>query len=68
MSVYVRDDQVYFGLLRLAFGTGRYRRTKWAFVSWSGEKMPFMRRGPAKMAEGAISSLLRPFNLSFHFQ
>ena len=68
MSVYVRDEQVYFGLLRLAFGTGRYRRTKWAFVSWSGEKMPFMRRGPAKMAEGAISALLRPFNLSFHFQ
>jgi hypothetical protein len=42
MSVYVKDDRVYFGLLRLAFGTGRYRRTKWAFVSWSGEKVSYV--------------------------
>ena len=35
-SVLLVDVQVTFGLLRLGFGTGRFRRTKYIFVHWSG--------------------------------
>jgi hypothetical protein len=39
MASIVKDTEVYFGIIRVAFGTGRFRRTKWVFVSWSGDKV-----------------------------
>ena len=71
MKESLREDQVCFGVVRLPFGLDRFRRTKWVFVGWSGDKMPFMKRGPAKMAQSHVKNLLRvavPFNLSLEFE
>jgi len=39
------DDGVFFGLLRLGFGAGRLRRTKYIFVHVYGARVPAVRRG-----------------------
>ena len=36
MRDWLKEDQMYYGLLRLGFGTGKFRRTKWIAVWWSG--------------------------------
>eukprot|EP00854_Cymbomonas_tetramitiformis_P004768 gene4768-5830_t len=36
MCEYLEDDQVYFGMIRMGFGTGQFRRSKWIFLHWSG--------------------------------
>lgn len=36
MRKWLKDDQVLFGLLRMGFGSGTFRRTKWLFLHWSG--------------------------------
>ncbi len=36
MRRWLPADEVLFGLLRLGFASGRFRRTKFIFVHWSG--------------------------------
>jgi hypothetical protein len=64
MNKYLADDKVFFGLLRMGFGGGSGRRTKWIFVQWVGDKMGMVQRGQANAAESAFKERLRPFNLS----
>jgi hypothetical protein len=59
------DDKVLYGLIRMGFGSGGFRRTKWIFLMWTGEKMNQVKRGKAMEVEGAMKNLLRPFNLDF---
>jgi len=40
-----RDKDVLFGLLRLGFGEGRLRRTKYVFIHATGEKVAAVTRG-----------------------
>lgn len=32
------EDQVLYGLIRMGFGAGQFRRTKWVFLHWVGDK------------------------------
>jgi hypothetical protein len=59
------DDKVLYGLVRMGFGSGGFRRTKWIFLMWTGEKMAHVARGMAMSVEGEMKNLLRPFNLDF---
>lgn len=54
------DDKVVFGLLRLAFGTGRFRRTKHVFFQWSGDGVGAVVKGKANMLFAGMSSALAP--------
>lgn len=42
------DTKVLYGYVRLAFGTGQFRRTKWMFLRWSGEATPVMKRAQVR--------------------
>ena len=50
MSGLLEDDAVQFGLLRLAFGIGRFRRTKRIFFQWAGDSVSAMEKGKAAAA------------------
>jgi hypothetical protein len=65
LNKYLDDDKVLYGLLRMGFGSGSFRRTKWIFLMWSGDKMPTVQRGQAMAAESNMKDQLRPFNLDF---
>jgi hypothetical protein len=39
------EDKVLFGLLRMGFGRGKFRRTKFVFVHWSGPGVSAVKRG-----------------------
>ena len=54
------DNKVCFGLLRLAFGTGRFRRTKFIFFQWSGDQVGAVAKGKANMQFAEMSSALAP--------
>jgi len=45
----LQDDRVQYGLIRMSFGSGTYRRSHWIMLHWSGEKM----HGIKKMTERA---------------
>ena len=48
MKRYLTDTLVGYGLLRIGFGTGKFRRIKYIFFSYCGSKAPISSRG--KMA------------------
>lgn len=54
------DDKVVFGLMRLAFGTGRFRRTKHIFFQWSGDGVGAVAKGKANMSFSAMAAALAP--------
>lgn len=62
----LEDDQVYFGLLRAAFGKGHFRRCKWVFVHWSGENVSALKRGKLNGAEAHMRKVFGATNLD-HF-
>jgi hypothetical protein len=60
------DKEVLFGLLRMSFGTGVFRRTKFVLVHWSGDEVPALKRGHMNAQEEAIRRIIGPVNIS-HF-
>jgi hypothetical protein len=59
LNKYLDDDKVLYGLLRMGFGSGNFRRTKWIFLKWFGDKMPAVQRGQAMAAESNMKDQLR---------
>lgn len=47
MTTALDQSQVLAGIIRLGFGTGRFRRTKRIAVWWMGDKVSFRQRGPS---------------------
>lgn len=41
-------DQILFGLVRITVGTGRFKRSKWIFLQWTGDEVGAVARGRAK--------------------
>ena len=64
LNDFLDDGKVLYGYVRLAFGTGQFRRTKWMFLRWSGEATPVMKRAQGNDVEGAMKLLLEPHALS----
>jgi len=57
----VHDDAVLFGLLRMGFGEGRLRRTKYVFVQANGTKVSPVFRGRAGAARSAMQDAISRF-------
>jgi len=60
----LQDNQVAYGLLRMGFGTGQFRRSKWIFIHWSGENVPAVKRGKYNTVEGDMKLLLGAHNVA----
>ena len=43
----LKDDEFAFGLMRLGFGSGRFRRVKWVSLTWSGSSVGAVKRAKA---------------------
>jgi len=64
MTKWLADDQVAFGLLRMGFGVGKFRRIKWICLHWSGDRVSPVKRGQANAMKGEILGALEPFSLT----
>lgn len=60
MAKRLAPDAFFFGLLRLGFGTGRFRRTKWVFFVWSGPSVGVAKRGVAASKRKDMKARLGP--------
>ena len=60
----LESDQVYFGLLRMGFGKGTFRRCKLIFVHFSGEDVNALRRGKLNAQEESMRRIVGSVNLS----
>eukprot|EP00397_Hematodinium_sp_SG-2012_P007016 GEMP01007056.1.p1 GENE.GEMP01007056.1~~GEMP01007056.1.p1 ORF type:complete len:583 (+),score=117.41 GEMP01007056.1:14-1762(+) len=45
---------ILFGLVRLGFGVGRFRRVKWVSFTWVGPNVPIMKRGKLMAHKGVM--------------
>merc|ERR1711937_206147 len=45
MTTMLPEDQVLCGLVRMGFGTGKFRRTKWISIWWIGPKVSAVQKG-----------------------
>lgn len=52
------QNEVLFGALRMSFGVGRLRRTKWVFVHFVGPSVPAFQRGKAASNRQNIEKLI----------
>ena len=58
MKNWLKDDQVLFGLVRMGFGCGRFRRIKWIFICWSGSGVGHIKRARAQSNRGTLKTKL----------
>lgn len=61
MLEYLDPALVLYGLVRMAFGSGRFRRTKWVFIHWAGPDTPMVKRGQWNSVSHAMDQLLSTF-------
>ena len=52
-----------YGLIRMGFGMGKFRREKWIFVHWTGEMTPPVRRGRWNAAKSKLHEALAPVSV-----
>jgi hypothetical protein len=57
-------EKVLYGLVRLGFGKGKFRRTKWCFVHWTGEAVGAVARGRLNNMKPEMAKLLTPHHVS----
>lgn len=57
------DNAVLFGVVRVAFGSGRFRRTKRIFFQWNGGATGAVAKGKASNAKSVAMDALGPCNL-----
>jgi hypothetical protein len=63
MTELLADDRSVFGVVRMAFGTGRFRRTKRVFFLWHGDAVGAVSKGRANANRGAMMELVGPTNV-----
>lgn len=60
MQTLLPDDQVLCGLVRMGFGTGKFRRTKWVSIWWVGSKVSAVKKG--QMLGSGKDQVIRKIN------
>lgn len=60
---FLKPDVACFGLLRIAFGTGRFRRTKYVFFSFAGPKLNVVQKANAAATKNNLKALLGPTSI-----
>ena len=63
MSKWLKDDELLCGIVRLAFGKGRFRRVKWAYLTWSGPSAGAVKRAKAMSSRAPMKSKLGPVSV-----
>jgi hypothetical protein len=59
----LKDTEVLFGMLRLGFGSGRFRRNHFVFIHWHGESVGAVKRGKANAEKSHMASALGPHSV-----
>ena len=62
---YLDDDKVLYGLLRMGFGRGTFRRTKLIFIHWSGPAVSAVKRGQC-VSRLSVCDMAMPHGISCH--
>eukprot|EP01060_Flectonema_neradi_P029738 TRINITY_DN4174_c0_g1_i3.p1 TRINITY_DN4174_c0_g1~~TRINITY_DN4174_c0_g1_i3.p1 ORF type:complete len:607 (+),score=165.11 TRINITY_DN4174_c0_g1_i3:109-1821(+) len=62
------DSKVMFGIIRLGFGMGSFRRTKWVCVTFVGSSIGAVARGKALNNKGELEMMLKPHQVSIEIQ
>jgi len=60
MQTLLPEDQVLCGLVRMGFGTGKFRRTKWVSIWWVGSKVSAVKKG--QMLGSGKDQVMRKIN------
>jgi len=65
----LKDDQVQYGLMRLSFGSGRFRRNYWVYFLWTPDTMTMEHkkgrlRSKHVSFNGEMQRMLAPWNIS----
>jgi len=63
MRDWLAPDQTLFGLLRMGFGAGQFRRTKFVAIWWTGPDASALQRGLAQGMQGACLARVEPFSV-----
>jgi hypothetical protein len=61
MDQWLADDEVLYGLIRMGFGAGRFRRTYWVHAHWTSDNVPAVKKGKQNACAGAMKDLCKPF-------
>lgn len=64
MAAHLDEAQVCYGLLRMGFGSGQFRRTKWVGIWWNGPHATALTRGKAVGAKEECLRRIEPFALT----
>jgi hypothetical protein len=59
----ITEELVAFGLLRLSFGSGKFKRTKFIFATICGPKAPITMRGKLAGSKAYMRQALSPYNV-----
>jgi len=59
MYHFLPDADVAYALVRMGFGSGRFRRNHFLFVHWAGANCPAVKRGKANHQKDAVKRALR---------
>jgi hypothetical protein len=57
---WLKEDENYYGILRIGFGQAPFRRTKWVFFTFSGPKVGVVKRTKAAGAKNHMKTALGP--------
>lgn len=64
MVAHLDEREVLYGLLRMGFGSGLFRRTKWVGIWWNGPEAKALTRGKAAGAKEESLRRIEPFSLT----
>eukprot|EP01062_Namystynia_karyoxenos_P029949 TRINITY_DN22432_c0_g1_i1.p1 TRINITY_DN22432_c0_g1~~TRINITY_DN22432_c0_g1_i1.p1 ORF type:complete len:380 (+),score=156.31 TRINITY_DN22432_c0_g1_i1:85-1224(+) len=68
LAEHVPSDKVLFGLLRIGFGAGKFRRTRWVCITYVGESVGAVKRGKWLGCKADMQAKLQPFQVSLELQ
>tara|TARA_B110001452_G_scaffold198054_1_gene167974 strand:+ start:1413 stop:2810 length:1398 start_codon:yes stop_codon:yes gene_type:complete len=65
MREFLDDKEVSFGIIRMGFGSGTFKRNFWLFIHWAGDKAHPTVRGKANAELATCKKLLQPSQVDF---
>eukprot|EP01084_Bolivina_argentea_P050093 92105_1 len=65
----LKDDEVQYGLMRLSFGSGKFKRSTWVYFLWTPDTMSIIHKKNQKRMKhvsynGAMQNILKPWTVS----
>lgn len=65
MAQFLKPTEVAFGMLRMGFGSGQFKRNYWLFIHWAGEAGSMTVRGKANASLERCKAALQPTQIDF---